>query len=241
MGVARYERQTPWTGDRALLDKIITGLLLADLAPPLVEIASGSGRVARAASELLGCGPWLAVDLEGRMLPGRQEDLTPVIARGEALPLKPASVGAVACWSGLHYIGAERALLECARVLRPGAVVVAAQKVADALREDAEWYEAVHEARSTVPREWYFSETLIAIGESCGLRKIQSSIYRRWQKVRLIDWASRYGYFDEFTTKTLLVAADEGRDPSFSSRTGFMIEGEDVIFPNDWLVTVWRK
>ena len=238
IGTRAYERQTPWTTDETLLSHFIGALGRCDPAPPFVEIASGSARVARAASRLRR-GPWLAIDLEQRMLPAPASRLGAVVARGESLPLKTSSVGFVACWSGLHYIGAEAALSECARVLRADGIVVAAQKVADFLREDLAWYQDVQEARSTAPREWYFSEELMRIGESCGLRRQNFVRYRRWQRLRLGDWASRHGYFDDVTTKTLLVAAEAGYDEEFSRRTGFAVEGEEVVFPTDWALVTW--
>lgn len=240
LGAAEYERRTKWTKDRQLLALIQSAIGSRLHGSQCLELASGSGRVARDALDG-GVGEWITLDIEPMMLPRRAPRLSPIVGDGAQLPFRSESFACVVTWSGLHYIGARAALAEMFRVLKPGAEAVAAQKVADNLREHLDWYQQVQRARSTVFREWYFSEDLAHIGLAAGFSLASVRRYRQWHRADVWEWASRGGYFDRRTTETLLDLAARGRDDRFASETGFSCRDGVVEFPIDWVVIRWQK
>lgn len=98
----------------------------------VVDLASGTGAVARAAARAAGReGHVIATDVSARMLTyaprGARPGSAPIESRvcdATALDIADCSADVVLCQQGLQFTGDHRAVLrECHRVLRPGGVV----------------------------------------------------------------------------------------------------------------------
>lgn len=87
----------------------------------VLDVGGGTGRVARALTQ-----DAVVVDASAPMLAKARDDGLPVV-RGDAgdLPFPDESVDAIAIADALHHFpDVEAALADCARVLRPGGVLV---------------------------------------------------------------------------------------------------------------------
>jgi hypothetical protein len=120
--------------------------------------------------------------------------------------------------------------------LAQGGSIIVAQKVADSFRSDIEWYQRVQSLRSVVPREWYFSEDLISLAKDAGLKVAKTLTYNGQYEVPLEDWVSRRGVLEEDITAELRILAKRGRDPAFSSRTGFSLDAGKLGITFTWSV-----
>ena len=89
----------------------------------VIDLAAGTGNLA---GHLLPVAdPVVAVDIDRRMLAAlgnRLPRVSRVVARGEELPFAAGAAGAVVISSAWHWLDAERAWPEIARVIRPGGV-----------------------------------------------------------------------------------------------------------------------
>jgi ubiquinone/menaquinone biosynthesis C-methylase UbiE len=116
----------------------LTLLLAETTAPRVLDVACGTSRLARALlPQVAFDGTVINADLSARMLrhgrprldawPGRAAW---VRAPADRLPFPAASFDAVACLEALEFLPSARAALaECARVLRPGGVLVLTNRI----------------------------------------------------------------------------------------------------------------
>jgi SAM-dependent methyltransferase len=231
-----YRRSTPWTRDRTLMEMIVKQI--AEHAPDglCVEVGAGGCDIAISASAS-GAGPWMCIDKSHSML-ATASGFTgyKVQADASSLPLGDGAASLVACRSVLHYVGAKSGLKEWRRVLTQGGSIVVAQKVADRLRKDIEWYQKVQSLRSVAPREWYFTEDLISLAKDAGLGVAKTMIYSGHYEVPFEDWVSRRGALAGDVTAELRSLAQLGRDPAFSSRTGFTLNADKLGMTFTWSV-----
>jgi ubiquinone/menaquinone biosynthesis C-methylase UbiE len=107
-------------------------------APRVLDVAAGTGRVARALLRQPAFdGRVVSLDLSARMLvEGTQacaawpERLNWVRAQAGALPFAAGKLDAVTCLEALEFVPDARAVLaECARVLRPGGLLLVTNRV----------------------------------------------------------------------------------------------------------------
>jgi SAM-dependent methyltransferase len=240
-GARWYRHATAWTGDSGLLGDIVR--LIAGHAPVglCVEVGAGGGDVAAAAHHA-GVGPWLCTDKSFGMLASAGDvSAWRAQALGDALPLADASAAVVAGRSVLHYIGARPALAEWRRVLAPGGIVVVAQKVADDVREELDWYRDLQRLRSVAPREWYFTEDLLVHAERADLTVVNVTHHDGHHTVSLRDWASRHGVLPEPVAAELTRLAQRGADPSFYRRIGFRLDGDQLTLSLRWCLLVLSR
>jgi ubiquinone/menaquinone biosynthesis C-methylase UbiE len=98
--------------------------MLPSGASVVVDLAAGTGAMTK---DLVGrVAKVIAIEPDDRMRTVLAENLPAVDARngsGESMPLADASVDAVLAASSWHWMDADRALHEVARVLRPGGVL----------------------------------------------------------------------------------------------------------------------
>ena len=116
-----YERGRPGWPD-AMLD-----LLPLDAAATVLDLGAGTGKLtrtlARRYARVLAVEPLPAMRaILERELP----DVETHAGRAEAIPVADATVDGVFCGQSAHWFATDDAVLEIARVLRPGGVVVAA-------------------------------------------------------------------------------------------------------------------
>jgi SAM-dependent methyltransferase len=239
-GAAWYRASTPWTGDHFLLSEI-TRFIVEYATPGLcVEVGAGGCDVARAASSA-GVGPWLCTDTSFGMLSTTADfDGWKTVAEGGALPVGDGAASTIACRSALHYVGAERALREWCRALTPEGAIVIAQKVADDVKPEIDWYRAVQSLRSVIPREWYFTEDLHLLAERAGLKVMETAHYRGAYRTDLWAWASRRGVLPRQVAERLMELAERGRDPEFNQRIDFSVDGPILTMSLTWCLLTCR-
>jgi ubiquinone/menaquinone biosynthesis C-methylase UbiE len=113
-----YERFRPGPPSSAI------DWMLPSGASVVVDLAAGTGAMTR---DLVGrVASVIAIEPDDRMRTVLAENLPAIDARkgtGEAMPIADASVDAVLAASSWHWMDADRALREVARVLRPGGVL----------------------------------------------------------------------------------------------------------------------
>lgn len=136
----RYERIKNFDPqvEADLLGWPVTAALAAVEAPRVLDVAAGTGRLARALlPQMAFDGTIINLDLSGRMLrygrpqlaawPGRTEWLR---APAHALPFAADGFEAVACLEALEFLpDARAALAECVRVLRPGGLLLVTNRI----------------------------------------------------------------------------------------------------------------
>ena len=117
--LAAMEGNHFWFAGRDLLVRRLLRRHDTDPESPLLDLGSGTGRFAR---DLAASGrAVIAVDLA----PGAEGPTGATFAaRGEQLPLRDGSVGVVLARDVLEHVDDVAALAECARVLRPGGILV---------------------------------------------------------------------------------------------------------------------
>ena len=112
----------------------IYGRYRRDYSPALYDaVAAHTGPAAGRRALDVGCGPglvtttlrargWRAIgaDFSAAMLAAADPALPRVLARGEALPVRDASVALIACGTAYHWLAPADALREIRRVLVPG-------------------------------------------------------------------------------------------------------------------------
>jgi SAM-dependent methyltransferase len=87
----------------------------------VIDLGAGTGNLAGRLVSV--AGRVVAVDIDRRMLEAlgnRLPAVERIVARGEELPFAPAAAGAVVISSAWHWLDADRAWPEMARVIRPG-------------------------------------------------------------------------------------------------------------------------
>ena len=121
-----------------LLGLPVTAALAAVQAPLVLDVAGGTARVARALLRQPAFdGRVVNLDLSRRMLAeGKRacaawpERVSWLRAPAGALPFAPATFDAVTCLEALEFVPDARAVLaECARVLRPGGLLLVTNRV----------------------------------------------------------------------------------------------------------------
>jgi ubiquinone/menaquinone biosynthesis C-methylase UbiE len=140
LAAPRYERIKkfdPADEDEFLGHPLIEQLVTVD-APRVLDVAAGTGRVARTLLRQTAFdGVVFNLELSRRMLecgrretalwPGRSDWLR---ATAQSLPFADATFDAVTCLEALEFLpDARAALWECARVLRPGGLLVTTNRV----------------------------------------------------------------------------------------------------------------
>ncbi len=114
-----YEQGRP--GYPADLVEKLLGVLEVGERSRLLDVGAGSGKLTR---QVVGRVAWLgAVEPVSEMreeLRRRVPEAMPMAGVAEALPVAAAAIDAVLCAQTFHWLDGERALVECARVLRPG-------------------------------------------------------------------------------------------------------------------------
>lgn len=240
-GARWYRNVTAWTSDAGLLGQMVRLIVGHAPAGLCVEVGAGGGDVATAAHGV-GVGPWLCTDKSfGMVASARDVAGWRAQALGDALPLTDASAAVVAGRSVLHYVGARNALTEWRRVLAPGGIVVVAQKVADDVRDELDWYRAMQRLRSVAPREWYFTEDLFAHADRAGLAVVAVAHHDGQHTVGLREWASRHGVLPEPVAAELTRLAQRGADPEFHHRIGFRLDGDQLTLSLRWCLLVLSR
>ena len=115
--------------------------------PDVVDVAAGTGKLTRALAQL--AGTLVAVEPDAALRAVLQRELPGVTAlagTAEELPLETASADVVCAGQAFHWFDVDRALDEIARVLRLGAIAIAAWNTPP---EDGTWYDAVIEFLNT--------------------------------------------------------------------------------------------
>ena len=116
----------------------LAAALAAVETPRVLDVAAGTSRVARALLRQVAFdGQVVQVDLSARMLAEGQrvcaawpDRLTWVRAPADGLPFAASTFDAVTCLEALEFLpDARAALAECARVLRPGGVLLVTNRV----------------------------------------------------------------------------------------------------------------
>ncbi|MCC7361967.1 MAG: class I SAM-dependent methyltransferase [Anaerolineales bacterium] len=116
----------------------LTVALAAVEAPRVLDVAGGTGRLARALlPQIAFDGEVTVLDLSRPMLTQGRPHAAPwprrahwLQAPAAALPFAAATFDAVACLEALEFLPSARAALaECARVLRPGGVLLVTNRV----------------------------------------------------------------------------------------------------------------
>jgi SAM-dependent methyltransferase len=125
------ERATSFGGVAAEYDRFrpappreAAGWLLPAGARLVVDLCAGTGAFSRVIAER--AEQVVAIELDPRMLGvlrRRSDQVLPVCARGEILPLRGSRVDALLVSSAWHWLDEGAAISEAARVLRPGGVL----------------------------------------------------------------------------------------------------------------------
>lgn len=146
-------------------------------APRVVDVGAGTGKLTRAitaaGAEVVAVDP----DLEMLAQLSLQVPGVPTFqGSGEHMPLPGASVDAVVFGQSWHWVDAEQATAECARVLRPGGVLALVWNVRD---ERSPWVQ-----RLTGIMQASVAETFVADGGPQLQEPFGETESRDWEWVR---------------------------------------------------------
>lgn len=134
MAIKKFDLET----EEAILGLPLATELAERAAPRVLDVACGTGRVARALLRQIafeGC--VVNLDLAARMLRVGRETCAPwpgrvhwLRAPADRLPFEAHAFDAVTCLEALEFVPSARAALaECVRVLRPGGLLVVTNRV----------------------------------------------------------------------------------------------------------------
>jgi SAM-dependent methyltransferase len=237
-GAHWYRDSTPWVRDSELTRLMVSALARHVPRGVCADVGAGGCDVARAALDD-GIGPWLCFDTSFAMLNSvASPGLWRVQAEGVRLPLRRGSVAGGICRSALHYVGARRGLAEWRRVLVDGGCLVLAQKVADNVEPEIDWYLEVQRLRSVVPREWYYGKDLLRYAQEAGMEVLGSTFYRGLYEADVDTWASRRGVLAPSVASRLRKLTERGFDPEFADRIGFRRVDNSLRMQITWHILV---